>query len=67
MHLITLHPVVSAITACYLLSTLVDALKQVAPKPGDSRLYVFIYTLIDGLAGNAVTALKLFLSQKAPQ
>jgi hypothetical protein len=65
MHFITSHPVVSAITACYILSTLVDALKQVAPRDGDSRLYVFVYAVIDGLAGNAVTALKAFLSKKA--
>lgn len=64
MHFIVSHPVVSAITACYILSTLVDALKQVAPRAGDSRLYIFAYAVIDGLAGNAVTALKAFLSKK---
>lgn len=64
MNLITSHPVVSAITAFYILSTLVDALKQVPPKPGDSRLYVFVYTVTNGLAGNAITALNSFLARK---
>jgi hypothetical protein len=64
MHFILSHPVVSALTAYYLLSTFVDALKQVAPESGDSRLYKFVYAIADGLAGNLVTALKAFLARK---
>lgn len=64
MHLISSHPVVSALTALYLLSAIVDGLKLCPPQPGDSRLYVFTYTVINSLAGNLITALKTFLTKK---
>jgi hypothetical protein len=64
MNFIAAHPVVSAIIACYTLSTLVDALKQVPPQPGDSRLFIFAYAFLNGIAGNAITALNAFLARK---
>lgn len=64
MNLITSHPAVSAIAAYYLLSSLVDAFAKVPPVTGGSRLYLFAYTLFQGLAGNIITALKTFLVKK---
>jgi hypothetical protein len=63
MHWLIFHPWVSIPIAGYLFSNFVDALKLVPPKPTDNRLYVFLYALLMGLAGNAVTLLRHFFPQ----
>lgn len=66
MSLILTHPVVSAIIAYFLLSALADGLNQVPPRPTDSRLYLFVYAVFQGLVGNVITALATFISKKKP-
>lgn len=61
------HLFFTGLLAFCLLSNLVDALKHVAPKPTDRRLYVFLYTFIYGIAGNTVSALRYFLKVFFPQ
>lgn len=64
MNLIASHPVISALISYFILSALVDAFAKVAPVPGDSRVYVFAYTFLNGFVGNVATALKAFLVKK---
>jgi hypothetical protein len=64
MNLIMSHPVISALAAYFILSALVDAFAKVPPVPGDSRVYVFTYTFLNGFVGNVATAIKAFLVKK---
>lgn len=61
------NPVVIGFLASCLLSCLADALQRVAPKPTDKRLYVFMWTLLNGLCGNAVTVLRFLTKVIVPQ
>lgn len=64
LHLMAVHPFLAALTAFYLVSNFVDALKLCPPQPTDGRLYLFFYTFIMGIAGNALSALRAFLDRK---
>lgn len=67
IHLVISHPVVAGFIAFFLFSNLVDALKPLAPKPTDGRLYVFLYTMTYGLAGNVVSAIRFLLKALSPK
>jgi hypothetical protein len=62
--LIGQHIFLSSLVAFYLVSNFVDALKLCPPKPTDGRLYLFLYTFIMGIAGNALSATRGFLGRK---
>ncbi len=64
MNIITSHPVISSLFSYFVLSALVDAFAKVPPVAGDSRVYVFAYTFLNGFVGNVVTALKSYLVKK---
>lgn len=67
IHLVLSHPVVAGFIAFLLFSNFVDALKPLAPKPTDGRLYVFLWTMTYGLAGNVVSAIRFLLKALSPK
>ena len=67
IHLVLSHPIVAGFIAFCLFSNFVDALKPLAPKPTDGRLYVFMWTKTYGLAGNVVSAIRFLLKALSPK